>query len=210
MNHQTFVEKYNKQELSVNIDRDKAGFMYEKTNLMPQELRKKQAMIRFFAFFGLISSIVLFFYIQWWIALILFFVSFSIFPQIQKMAMKDVLDISLVNSDVYQAAIDNQVLIINSKMTKDEISNVQEKGLKLLEDIEEELKNQEIGTTTNSKTFEGEYSHYNKFFKKLKNFRDLDNNSCLFTLNTVDTTIGVTIINIESTNFINISAEKLS
>jgi hypothetical protein len=95
------------------------------------------------------------------------------------------------------------------KMTKEEINDIQTNGLKLIEDIEEEVKDQGIGYTTKFKTFKGNYNHYRKFFQQLKDFRDYDNNTYMFTLNTIEMKIGVTIGNVESRDLMYISAEKL-
>lgn len=208
MNHKDFIEKYNSGEITVNIDINKAGYMYAQSD-MPKELKRKQAIIRAFAFGGVILGFVLFFYVQWWIALGILIMALSIFPKAQKVAGNDVLQASLDNPNVYQVAIDNQVLIISNKMTKEEISDVQTKGVKLLESIEEEMKDKEIGYRTKFKTFEGNYIYYYQFFQTLSNFRDYNNDSYMCTLNTKEMIIGLTIGKVESRNLLYISAEKL-
>ncbi|MCK5111736.1 MAG: hypothetical protein KAQ94_09470 [Arcobacteraceae bacterium] len=216
MNHSDFVRKYNSKEITVNIDINKAGYMYEHP-LMPKKFRTKQVLLRALGFGGLIVSLSLFFLIQWWIAIIILIISFSIFPIIQKSAGNDVLEASLENSVMYDVAIENQTIVINNekeristiKMTKEEIDDIQTKGLKLIEDIEEEVKYQKIGYKTKSKTFKGNYAHYRKFFQQLKDFKDFDNDGYMFTINTTETKIGVTIVHIKSRNIMDISAEKL-
>jgi len=39
MNHSDFVEKYNSNLIAVNVDRNKAGFIYEQPGLIPQQFR---------------------------------------------------------------------------------------------------------------------------------------------------------------------------
>jgi hypothetical protein len=95
------------------------------------------------------------------------------------------------------------------KMTKEEINDIEINGLKLLEGIEEEVKMQKIGYTTEFKTFKGNYNYYRKFFQQLKDFKDNDRNSYMFTINSAEMIIGVTIVNLEPSNLMNISAEKL-
>lgn len=39
MTHSEFVEKYNSNKLLVNVDKNKAGYMYRDPYLMPHKLR---------------------------------------------------------------------------------------------------------------------------------------------------------------------------
>ena len=110
MNHSDFVKKYNSNQISVSVDKNKAGFMYEPPGLMPQQFRTKQAMIRTLAFGGLLLGVALFFFVPWWAALGVLFVAFYMFPQAQKNAAKGVLLSSLQDPNVYQVAVENQVL----------------------------------------------------------------------------------------------------
>ena len=111
MNHTDFVEKYNSNQISVDVSRNKAGFMYEQPGLMPQQFRIKQAMIRTIAFVGVLLGVVLFFFVPWWAALGVLFAAFYMFPQAQKNAAKGVLLASLQDPSIYQVAVENQVLI---------------------------------------------------------------------------------------------------
>lgn len=112
MDHSTFVEKYQTKKIEVIVDRNKAGFMYSTPELLPPNLRKKQALIRTAAFIVILLGIILFFFVPWWQALIVLFVGLFLFPYAQNSAAKGVLEASLTNNDVYQIAMDNQVLII--------------------------------------------------------------------------------------------------
>jgi hypothetical protein len=116
---------------------------------------------------------------------------------------------SLAGSNKNQTDKDLEDNIPIVKMTKEEINDIQTTGLKLIEDIKEEVKDQKIGYTTKFKTFKGNYNHYRKFFQQLKDFQDYDNNAYMFTLNTTDMKIGVTVGNVESRDLMYISAEKL-
>lgn len=110
MNHADFVSRYQNNQVAVDIDKNKAGFMYEQQGLMPQELRAKQAMIRTIAFVGVIVGIALFFFAPWWAALGVLFLALYMFPQAQKNAARGVLQASLDNASIYEIAVQNQVL----------------------------------------------------------------------------------------------------
>ena len=112
MIHSDFVEKYNSNQIAVNVDRNKAGFMYEQPGLIPQQFRAKQAMIRTVAFGGILLGVVLFFFVPWWAALGVLFFGLYMFTQAQKNAAKGVLLASLQDLNVYQVAVENQVLVI--------------------------------------------------------------------------------------------------
>ena len=115
MEHSTFVQKYRANKIEVSVDKNKAGFMYEKPGLLPQNLRKKQALIRTGGFGGVLLGIVLFFFSPWGFALMVLFFGLFMFPYAQKSAAKGVLDASLADQYVYQAAVDNQVIVIREK-----------------------------------------------------------------------------------------------
>lgn len=110
MDHSTFVEKYRSNELSVNVDRNKAGFMYGNPQLLPKNLRTRQALLRTVAFVGMVLGIVLFFIVTWWLALAVLLFGFIIFPVAQKSAARGVLEASLQDPYVYETAIENEVL----------------------------------------------------------------------------------------------------
>lgn len=115
MNHSNFVERYNSNQIVVDLDRNKAGFMYEQPGLIPKQYRAKQAMIRTLAFGGFLLGVVLFFFVPWWAALGVLFFGLYMFPQAQKSAAKGVLLASLQDPKVYQVAVENQVLIIREQ-----------------------------------------------------------------------------------------------
>jgi len=110
MNHTDFVSRYQNNQVTVDIDKNKAGFMYEQQGLMPQNLRAKQAMIRTLAFGGIIMAIALFFFAPWWFGLGVLLFALYMFPQAQKNAARGVLQASLENPGVYEIAVQNQVL----------------------------------------------------------------------------------------------------
>ena len=114
MDHSTFVKKYRANALSVSVDRNKAGFLYEKSGLMPQSARSKQAMIRTGAFGGLLVGVALLFFAPWWLALAVLLSGFVMFPVAHKTAARGVLEASLQNAQVYQMAVDNQVLKVQN------------------------------------------------------------------------------------------------
>lgn len=112
MDHSTFVEKYRTNKLEVSVDKNKAGFMYQDPGLLPQKLRKRQALIRTVGFSAVPLGIILFFFVPWWSALIVLFIGLAMFPYAQYSAAQGVLDVALKDKHVYQTALDNQVLTI--------------------------------------------------------------------------------------------------
>ena len=112
MDHTTFVQKYNEGEIAVDVDRNKAGFMYEQQGLMPQDLRARQTLFRTAAFGGFILGIALFFFAEWWIALGVLMLALYMFPKSQSNAAEGVLQASLRSSAVYDIAVQNEVLLI--------------------------------------------------------------------------------------------------
>lgn len=112
MDYIEFITKYNSNEISVDIDKKKAGLMYKQPDLMPQDLRAKQSMIRNVGFGGLVVGAVLFFFSPWWLATGVLVLSLLAFPQAQKTAAQGILRASLTNPDIYETALQNQVIRI--------------------------------------------------------------------------------------------------
>ncbi len=110
MEHSIFMDKYKANEIAVDIDRNKAGFMYEKQGVMPQKLRTKQANIRAVAFGSILVGLALFFFAPWWAGVAVLLIALYMFPQVQKQAAKGVLEASLQNSQIYEIAVQNHVL----------------------------------------------------------------------------------------------------
>ena len=112
MEHSVFVEKYWSNQIAVDIDKNKAGFMYEQQGLMPQDLRVKQVMIRTLAFGGVIAALVLFFIAPWWAGAGVLLLALYTFPKAQKNAAEGVLSASLSNPHIFNIALKNHVLRI--------------------------------------------------------------------------------------------------
>lgn len=112
MDYSEFVSRYHANQISVSIDKNKAGYMYERPDLMPQRLRTQQVLIRTMAFGGVLLGIVLFFFAPWWAALAILIFGLFMFPQAQRAAAKGVLIAALENPYIYQLALENNVLVI--------------------------------------------------------------------------------------------------
>jgi len=113
MNHDEFIEKFKNKQITIQVDRNKAGHFYGAPGLMPQELRKRQALLRTIMFGGILGGVISFFFVKWWIAAGLVFFGFIFAGICQKQAANGVLDASLQNPLVYQHAMENNVFIIN-------------------------------------------------------------------------------------------------
>ena len=64
MKHDEFVQKYRNGLLVVRVNREEAGFLYERAGLIPHSLRRRQANFRAIAFGGAGLGIVLFFFVE--------------------------------------------------------------------------------------------------------------------------------------------------
>jgi hypothetical protein len=113
MEHDEFVQKYRAGLLAVRVDREKAGFLYEKPGLMPESLRMRQANLRAIAFGGVGLGIALFFFVEWWIAALVLIMGLVMLPYCQRSGARGVLEASLSDPGVYQVASDNRVLQID-------------------------------------------------------------------------------------------------
>lgn len=112
MDHSVFVEKYRSGLITVSVDKNKAGFMYESPLLMPQKLRTQQAIVRTAAFGGLLVGVALFLFAPWWFALAILLLGGFMFPKAQYLAAKGVLKAALESRLVYEVDIQNNVLDI--------------------------------------------------------------------------------------------------
>ena len=112
MEHSIFVAKYKTKQIAVDIDRNKAGFMYGQKSLMPDYILARQTKTRTVAFGGIIVTVALFFFAPWWIAVGVMLVVFFMFLQIPKSAAKGVLEASLQSPQVYELAVQNHILNI--------------------------------------------------------------------------------------------------
>ena len=113
MTHAEFVNKYRNGEIKVHVDKDKAGFLYKSSYLIPQHLRTRQAIIRTFAFALFFIGIALFFFSPWWLALFVLFVGLPLFRVCQIDAAKGVLEASLTSPHVFEVALSKKVIFIS-------------------------------------------------------------------------------------------------
>jgi hypothetical protein len=132
MDHAEFVRKFRGNEIKANIDKSKAGFFYRRPGLMPQHLRKRQAMIRTFAFGGIFAGIALFFFTPWWLALLVLLGGLSQFPRAQKAAAAGVLEASLADPRVFEYALSGKVLEISEVQNQEVVSSPEIKEHHLL------------------------------------------------------------------------------
>ena len=112
MEHSVFVEKYRANQIAVNVNKSKVGFLYDKPGLIPQDLLEKQAKFRTLGFGGLVIAFVLFFLMPRWVALGVLAIAIYMFTQAQKNAFRGVIEAALKYPHVYQVAVENQVLLI--------------------------------------------------------------------------------------------------
>jgi len=110
--HAVFVKKYRANQIAVDVDKNKAGFLYDNPALMPRALQKKQALIRAIAFGGVLIGTTFFFFAPWCVALGVLLIGLYMFPQAQNAAAADAIEASLKDPDVYQVAVKNGVILI--------------------------------------------------------------------------------------------------
>ena len=115
MKHSEFVEAYNTGKIAVHVDKNRAGFIYEDPYLLPQSVRSRQAKFRSL-FFGLvIIGLVLFFFVKWQIALLVLVVGLLFSRKAQSDTAKGVLESALKSESVLHAAIETNVVRIQTK-----------------------------------------------------------------------------------------------
>jgi hypothetical protein len=114
MEHSEFVAKYEAREIKAHVDRNAAGFMYEAPGRLPQSIRKRQAMQRFIAMAGVVGGGISFFWLPWWGAGLIVILFLASFRQIQSSAAEGVLEAALKDASIYDLAIENKVLVVES------------------------------------------------------------------------------------------------
>ena len=115
MTHYEFVKKFENGELTVNVDKNKAGFLYQKKYFLPDHIRKRQGIYRSIAFSILFLGLISFIFMPWYFALAVLLVGFCSFPLCQKDAAKGVLESALIYDRIYQASIEEKIIIIKIK-----------------------------------------------------------------------------------------------
>jgi hypothetical protein len=113
--HSVFVAKYRSGHITVTVEKNKAGFMYGSPSLLPKKSRTQQALLRNIAFGGVLVGFVLFFFAPWWIALAVLALGLYMFPKVQNLAARHVLEAALENPHIYQSALQKNVLIIKEQ-----------------------------------------------------------------------------------------------
>ena len=106
MDHSVFVEKYRANQIAVDVDKNKAGFLYHKPSLIPQDLLAKQEKFRTLGFGGLLLTFVLFFLMPRWVALSVLVIAIYMFTQAQKSALRGVIEAALKYLYVYKEAVE--------------------------------------------------------------------------------------------------------
>jgi hypothetical protein len=113
MDHKAFAERLASGQISVRVDKAKAGYFYGVPGLMPSGTKKLQAIIRFAAFGGVGLGLVLFFVAPWWAAILVLFFGLYMFPHAQKSAATGVLSAAKLDPRVYELAMANGVFLIS-------------------------------------------------------------------------------------------------
>ncbi|MCB1885219.1 MAG: hypothetical protein KDG89_14680 [Geminicoccaceae bacterium] len=109
--HKEFVSKYNSGQISLDVDRSRAGFMLQDRNF-PQKARKSQAAIRTLIYAFIAIGIVSFFFLPWWVGVSLIFLGLLCAPLAQKNSAKSVLDASIENPAIYAKALEGGIIRI--------------------------------------------------------------------------------------------------
>jgi len=112
MTHKEFIKKFNDGQIDILIDKNMSGYFYEIPYLMPRHLRIRLAVLKTIGLTGFITSFILFFFAPWWVATALLFGSLYMFTVCQKSAANGVYEAVLINSQVYKAAINTNILKI--------------------------------------------------------------------------------------------------
>lgn len=115
MEHKEFVEALDAQTIDVLVHRNLAGHLFKNPYLLPQKHRKQQAILRAFAFTFLILGVALFFFLDWYIALIIFLFGLFLFPVCQAHASKSVLTAALESPNLFAHCLESGIIKINKR-----------------------------------------------------------------------------------------------
>lgn len=118
MEHREFVEKWLSGQIDVTIDKNLAGHLFGERLVIPHKYRLQQASLRTLAFGITISSIAMFFFVAWYLALMGLVIGLALFPLCQKHAMKSVFKASLEKPAVLVAALERGVLVVSEKKSQ--------------------------------------------------------------------------------------------
>lgn len=114
MEHSEFVSGYNTGQVKAHVAKDASGFLYEKPGLISQKYRTQQAMIRTLFFGGVVVGAALFFFVEWYIALLVLLFGLFMSTRAQKAAAKGVLDTALADESFYRMVIDKGILRVEA------------------------------------------------------------------------------------------------
>ena len=115
MNHKDFVEAWDAQTIDVKIHKSLAGHLFKNPYLLSQKYRKQQVLLRVFAFSVLLLGIVMFFFLDWYIALIIFLFGLFLFPVCQAHASKSVLNAALESPNLFAHCLESGIIKINKR-----------------------------------------------------------------------------------------------
>ena len=114
MDHQQFVDRYDARQIQVHVHRNSAAHFLSQDHLIPRKYRLQQASLRALAFGLLLLGGGLFFFVAWYLALVVVFAGFALFPVCQKHAARSVLRAALANELTFKAATEAGVLVTES------------------------------------------------------------------------------------------------
>lgn len=114
VDHAEFVRGYAAGTVKARVDRSAAGFLYGQPGVMPDTFRKQQALLRAFAFGGIIAGIALFFFTDWLFALAVLLFGTYMTAQVPRAAAKGVLQAALRDAQFYEMARDKGILRVEA------------------------------------------------------------------------------------------------
>lgn len=110
LEHSSFVSGYQSGSLTVHVDRNAAGYLYEQEGLILEKHRTLQAMTRSFFFGGVIGGIALLFFVQWYFALAVLLFGIFMSRVATRAAARGVLQTALVRPRFYKKVKDSGIL----------------------------------------------------------------------------------------------------
>jgi hypothetical protein len=110
----SFKDMYKMNKISVDVDLNK-GHALMASEVAPKSWRNTIKTLRFFIVLSILSGLILFFFVKWWIPIIIFIVSGFLSNAIRKESAKAVVETSLNNITFYHHAVESKTLTVRVK-----------------------------------------------------------------------------------------------
>jgi uncharacterized membrane protein YdbT with pleckstrin-like domain len=116
MTHSEFIKHYQNNTITVKVNNAKAGYFFQNKTLLSKDAHKKQFSLRLLVFLSILTGVILFFFVKWYIAIIFIVLGCFFATKATDSAGDSVLRASLADEYIYNLAIENSTLNISKKL----------------------------------------------------------------------------------------------